>query len=164
MARPPEYFRAGVGAVIVGGDGRVLVFERRDVAGAWQFPQGGLERGERPLDAVYREIREETGIRRRALRLLARHPDLLAYELPPRARSKKTGLGQVQYWFLFQSTALPEPPPDRAEFRAVKRMSFAQAIARTVPFRRPVYLKLLDEFGAIVARLRSSRWNGDRAR
>src|SRR5687768_11463783 len=99
MARPPEYFRAGVGAVIVGGDGRLFVFERRDVAGAWQFPQGGLERGERPVDAVYREIREETGIRRRALRLLARHPELLAYELPPRARSKKTGLGQVQYWF-----------------------------------------------------------------
>ena len=157
MARPPEYFRAGVGAVIVDGDGRVLVFERRDVAGAWQFPQGGLERGERPLDAVYREIREETGIRRRALRLLARHPDLLAYELPPGARSKKTGLGQVQYWFLFQTTMPPEPLPDRGEFRAVKGGTLSQAISRTVGFRRPVYRKLLAQFGPIVASLRSRR-------
>ena len=157
MSKPSMYFRAGVGAVIADARGRVLVFERRDVAGAWQFPQGGLKRGEQPLDAVYREIREETGLRRRTLRLLARHPDLLAYELPVRARSKKTGLGQVQYWFLFQTTARPQRPPDDSEFRAVKAASFSQSIVGTVSFRRPVYRKLRDAFGPIVAARRSRR-------
>ena len=73
--------------------GEVLACERRDIAGAWQFPQGGLKRGEAALDAVRREIQEETGIGGDALRLVAECPDLLAYELPRGAWSDKTGRG-----------------------------------------------------------------------
>jgi len=36
--------------------------------------------GEKPLDAVFREIEEETGITRDALKLVAQYPDPLAYE------------------------------------------------------------------------------------
>ncbi len=78
MRRPRKYFRAGVGAVILDRRGRVLVFERTGMPGAWQFAQGGIERGETPRAAVLREIGEETGIPRRALALLARHPQPLA--------------------------------------------------------------------------------------
>lgn len=65
-----HYFRAGVGAVIIGSDGRVLAFERADTPGAWQLPQGGLEDGEDPLTAVLREIEEEVGLRRERLELI----------------------------------------------------------------------------------------------
>jgi len=74
MKRPAKYFRAGTGAVLTDQQGRVLVFERRDVPGAWQFPQGGIEDKEDPIDTVLREIREETGISRKALTLLDRYP------------------------------------------------------------------------------------------
>jgi len=82
MKRPTRYFRAGAGAVLTDQHGRVLIFERRDIPGAWQFPQGGLENEENPIDAALREIWEETGISKTALALIDRYPGLLVYELP----------------------------------------------------------------------------------
>jgi len=49
-------------AVVRRGDGRVLAFERADRPGQWQLPQGGLERGETPVEAAWRELGEETGL------------------------------------------------------------------------------------------------------
>jgi putative (di)nucleoside polyphosphate hydrolase len=144
MGRPACYFRAGVGAVIFNPRGQVLVLERADVPGAWQFPQGGLDEGEMPIAGARREAEEETGIPASALRLRGRYPDLLAYELPPRARTRRTGLGQVQYWFYFDTRAVDVPlqqlPP--GEFCAARWVSFDRAVAGSVAFRAPLYRKL----------------------
>jgi putative (di)nucleoside polyphosphate hydrolase len=148
MRRPRQYFRAGVGAVILDRRGQVLVFERTGMPGAWQFPQGGMDRGETPRAAVVREVAEETGIPRRALRLVARYPQPLAYELPARARTKKTGLGQVQYWFFFlwegPPGALPSLPRE-GEFQAAAWVPYGRAVRRVVSFKRPVY-EILGRF------------------
>ena len=144
MSGPARYFRAGVGAVIFDDRRRVLILERADVPGAWQFPQGGLEEGESPLRAARREAAEETGLRPGSLRLVAPYPALLAYELPRRMQSPHTGLGQVQYWFYFQTRDVEGPltrlPP--GEFRAARWVSVAHAVAATAAFRRPVYQEL----------------------
>jgi putative (di)nucleoside polyphosphate hydrolase len=152
MKRPTRYFRAGAGAVLTDQHGQVLIFERRDVPGAWQFPQGGLENDEDPIDAVLREVREETGISRTALVLLDRYPGLLAYELPRRAQSVKTGMGQVQYWFLFRvkKTATTDI---RLPARAVARVSFSRAVGRVVRFKRPLYRELEKQFAKAVANI-----------
>jgi 8-oxo-dGTP pyrophosphatase MutT (NUDIX family) len=92
---PAQYFRCGAGAVITRGDGRVLVLERTGIAGAWQFPQGGLKADETPDQGVLREIQEETGLRPDQLTPIARASRPLAYELPTEMRSRKTGIGQV---------------------------------------------------------------------
>ena len=149
MKGPEEYFRAGVGAVIIDGRGLVLALERTGIAGAWQFPQGGLKRGEEPKDAVYREIAEETGIGGRELELLETSPEPQAYELPQEARSGKTGRGQVQYWFLFrflgdESVINVERG---GEFRAWLWLPFPELLKGTVEFRRPVYRRLAELFG-----------------
>jgi hypothetical protein len=52
MTEPTQYFRTGAGAVIANAAGFVLAFERADIPGAWQLPQGGLEAGEEPLQAI----------------------------------------------------------------------------------------------------------------
>lgn len=153
MKLPARYFRAGAGAVITDGRGRVLVFERSDIRGAWQFPQGGIEDGEEAIDAAFREIKEETGIRHTSLRLLRRYPELLAYELPRDAQSVKTGLGQVQYWFLFRlkQPARIERLPRRSEFRAAEWVTFDQAVARAVGFKKPLYKKLRAQFARMTS-------------
>ncbi len=154
MAKPAQYFRAGAGAIIVNANGQVLAIERADVAGAWQLPQGGLETSEEPLRAAYREIAEETGIRENDLEFLKACSELLVYELPLEARSKKTGRGQVLYWFLFEFRGDPQLAAIRnRESRGWRWMPFRRVIAGVTSFRKPMYKRLEREFGKyLVAR------------
>jgi putative (di)nucleoside polyphosphate hydrolase len=141
---PSQTFRAGVGAVIVNHAGKVLALERRDIPGAWQMPQGGLKIGEAPLVAVKREIREETGIEEGDLQAISSVDRLLVYELPGNYRSKKTGRGQVQYWFVFRFQGTDEKITlgDKKEFRDWKWTSMDEVASSTVAFKKPVYQEL----------------------
>jgi putative (di)nucleoside polyphosphate hydrolase len=148
MKSPALYFRAGVGAAIVNCGGLVLALERADIRGAWQLPQGGLKASESPLQAVFREVQEETGILQSALELLDTYPEPLAYDLPPAAWSKKTGRGQVGYWFLlrFHGSDAAIHLERSAEPSAWQWLPFARLVACVVEFRKPVYRHLQERF------------------
>ena len=143
-----QTFRAGVGAIIQKEDGKVLSLERKDIPGAWQLPQGGLDQGESPIEAVRREILEETGIEPKHLELVGEASRLLAYELPLESRSQKIGRGQVQYWFLFRFTGPDEAITlgDHKEFKDWKWIAMDELIAKVVIFKQPVYQELVREF------------------
>ncbi len=151
---PSQYFRAGVGAVIVNGEGWVLGLERADVPGAWQLPQGGLDTSEEPLEAAFREVSEETGIAAGGLELLQACAEPLAYELPPAMRTTKTGRGQAQYWFLFRFRAREDAIDviSGREFRSWQWIPIDRLIELTADFRRPVYQRLAEHFRAHLAR------------
>lgn len=148
MSSPAQYFRAGVGSVIVNARGLVLALERADVLGAWQLPQGGLEDFEEPLQAALREIAEETSIPEKSLQHLDTYPEPLAYELPVGARSIKTGRGQVQYWFLFRFIGGDNEMDVKrgGEFRAWRWIPFSSLAESVVDFRKPLYRKLAEQF------------------
>lgn len=143
--RRSQVYRAGAGAVIANERGQVLALKRRDVPNAWQLPQGGLECGEEPFEAIIREIREETGITRSHLRQVVGESPLLAYELPRNCRSQKTGRGQVHHWFLFRYDGSDEAIDlgDGKEFEGWKWTSLEQLADEVVSFKRPVYRELL---------------------
>src|SRR3954462_2755271 len=145
---PSQYFRAGAGAVIVDRRGLVLALERADTRGAWQLPQGGLKPSESPKAAIFREVKEETGLAKRDLQLLDCYPEPLAYELPARVWSGKTGRGQVGYWFLLRFDGADETVDleDAAKFSSWKWMPFEHLIGLVVEFRKPVYRKLHERF------------------
>jgi putative (di)nucleoside polyphosphate hydrolase len=144
-----QYFRANVGAVVCNGAGDVLALQRRGKPGAWQLPQGGLDEGEDPSRAALRELCEETGIAESDVELIAEHPRWLAYELPAEMRSKRTGRGQVQKWFLFRLRAdvpIDLSQAEHDEFDAHK-WTRLEALAREVwQVRRHVYDELLEAF------------------
>ncbi|TNF90392.1 MAG: RNA pyrophosphohydrolase [Gammaproteobacteria bacterium] len=143
-----QFFRASVGAVIVNARGQALAFERSGIPGAWQLPQGGLEAGEEPVEAVFREVFEETGIRQQELTLVRQHPDLLSYELPEEWRSEKTGRGQTQYWFLFRFNGDETriELPENGEFSTWKWLPLAELAEMTATFRQAVYRRLAADF------------------
>jgi len=149
----PVTFRCGVGMVIVGPTGEVLAFERSDQAGAFQMPQGGMADGEEPLDALWRELGEETGLTEADVAVVAEVPEWLGYELPPGARSAKVGRGQVHKWFILRAKR-PDPPVvlDRErtpEFRSWRWLPMADVVAQVAPFRRAVYRRLDDAVSAL---------------
>jgi putative (di)nucleoside polyphosphate hydrolase len=150
---PSQYFRAGAGAVIVDCRGLVLALERADNPGAWQLPQGGLKASESPLQAAFREVEEETGIQKRALALLDAYPEPLAYELPVGVWSRKTGRGQVGYWFLlrFEGTDDEIDLEHSSESSSWKWMPFERLVGSVVAFRKPVYRRLHERFKSHLA-------------
>jgi putative (di)nucleoside polyphosphate hydrolase len=140
-------FRAGVGAVIVHENGSVLAFQRSNEGGGWQLPQGGMELGETPLDSVYREILEETGIEHQDLKLIGEYPEWLAYQFPEvMRRTNKIIFGQVHRWFFFRYTAgdgkinLANATDD--EFNDCEWISIDLLIERAIYFKKDVYRKL----------------------
>lgn len=137
-------FRAAVVAVVTNAGGQLLVFERSDIPGAWQLPQGGIDVGERPADAAWRELGEETGLGPDEVDMISEHPDWLVYEFPEEVRGAGKRLGQAQRWFTF--LARDEsivPTPDGIEFVAWKWVEPAWLVEHVVGFRRRAYRTVL---------------------
>jgi putative (di)nucleoside polyphosphate hydrolase len=148
IAQMQQTFRVGVGAVISNGKGLVLAFERKRIPGSWQLPQGGVNPEESYHKAVIREIEEETGLKGEDLELLRPEPRFVAYEIPEDKRSYKTGLGQVQRWFLFRFTGSEDAITlgDGHEFRDWKWMTMDELVANVVPFKQEIYKQLEEYF------------------
>lgn len=148
-------YRANVGIVIMNDDRQVFIGGRAGARG-WQFPQGGIRRGERPEDALYRELAEEVGLRQGQVEVIASTQDWLSYRLPPqfvRRNSSPRCIGQKQRWFLlrlgvedsvlrFDST---EQPPEFDRWRWVE---WWDPVHDVIYFKRDVYVQALRELGA----------------
>ena len=141
------YFRANVGAVVINDNKKVLALRRKNVPEAvWQMPQGGVGFNEVPVEAVWRELQEETGLTRYDVELLAAADDWIVYELPKQFRSAKVGWGQAQRWFLFRARPGSTVKPDGKEFEAYDWFTVSELLDRVIAFRAPVYRRVFAEF------------------
>ena len=80
----PDGYRPNVGIVLMRQDGQVF-WARRVRRDGWQFPQGGMNTDETPVEAMYRELHEETGLLPEHVEVLGATPGWLRYRLPARA-------------------------------------------------------------------------------
>lgn len=147
-------FRANVGIVLMHGTGQVFL-GRRPNAG-WQFPQGGMRQGEKPEEALYRELHEEIGLERRDVELIGHSARWLRYRLPPklvRHDQRPRMIGQKQRWFLlrlkhdevrfdFEKTSSPE-------FDQWRWAAFWEPVREVVYFKRRVYMRALQELAPL---------------
>jgi putative (di)nucleoside polyphosphate hydrolase len=143
-------YRPNVGAVLFDARGLVLVARRadlpRDVADSsgWQWPQGGIDPGETPREAVLREVAEELGTDRVAI--LAEHDAWLTYDFPPHLRvggARQSFRGQRQRWFalrfLGRDADIRLDGHGTPEFDAFRWIPLHAAPALAVAWKRPVY-------------------------
>lgn len=149
-------FRANVGIIICNRLGQVL-WARRFGQHSWQFPQGGVNEGESPEQAMFRELYEEVGLRKEHVRILTRSRSWLRYRLPKRLvrqDSKPLCIGQKQKWFLVQLVAdesqINLAACGRPEFDDWRWVNYWYPVRQVVSFKRDVYRKVMKEFGSVV--------------
>lgn len=140
-----EVFRPNVAAMVVNGEDRVLLCERSDEPGHWQFPQGGWDPKETAEEAVLREVREELGTDRFVI--LGRLPGRYAYRW---AKPREGFHGQEQTYFVLRFTGSDaDLRLDPKEFRAYRWVDVSEVEAAAAPIRREVYnrvVPLLKQF------------------
>ena len=151
---PGRRYRPCVGIVLINDVGRIFLAHRSDAPGAWQMPQGGIDAGETPRDAALRELKEETGTDKATI--LAETADWLHYDLPPEvAAGKWKGRyrGQAQKWFAFRFAGADEDfdlAAHEQEFDAWRWATSEEVLEAIVPFKKPVYEAVLEEFAALL--------------
>lgn len=145
----PDGYRPNVGIVLMNQDQRVF-WAQRAAQDGWQFPQGGMRTDETPIEAMYRELKEETGLEPDHVELLGSTPGWLKYRLPRRFRrndSKPLCIGQKQVWFLlrfladdsvFNLAVCSEP-----EFSNYRWVDFWYPAENVIVFKREVYRQAL---------------------
>jgi putative (di)nucleoside polyphosphate hydrolase len=155
----PDGYRPNVGIVLMHPDGR-LFWARRVHRDGWQFPQGGMNTDETPIEAMYRELREETGLLPEHVEVLGATPGWLRYRLPQRAIRRTDRLvciGQKQVWFLLQLTGqesdLRLDLTDKPEFDHWRWVDFWYPLEHVVMFKRGVYASALRHLAPVARRV-----------
>ena len=150
-----EGFRANVGIVLANSERQVFWGGRAGRDG-WQFPQGGIEPDEEPVDAMFRELAEEVGLTADDVQVIGSTRGWLRYRLPKRYVRRNSWpkcIGQKQRWFLLMLNA-PEDrlrldTTSRPEFDRWRWVDYWHPIREVIYFKRRVYRKALEELGPL---------------
>ena len=144
-------YRPNVGIILCNSRDQVFLGKRLREE-AWQFPQGGIDLGESPEEAMYRELREEVGLRRGHVKILARTRNWLRYEVPKkwvRPDRRQSYKGQKQIWFLLrlvgQDSDVSLEASKNPEFDAWKWNEYWVPLDSIIDFKRKVYRNALVE-------------------
>jgi putative (di)nucleoside polyphosphate hydrolase len=155
----PLPYRPCVGVCLINEAGLIFTGQRKDsTSGAWQMPQGGIDRGEKPREAALRELWEETGITADLVQILGKTGGWLHYDLPPELLGRVWGgkyRGQRQKWVLMRylgADAQVNIATDHPEFSAWKWIGADEMLASIVPFKRDVYAAVIAAFAGQLAR------------
>ena len=156
-------FRPNVGIILLNQKNQVF-WGKRIRTHSWQFPQGGIDRGETPEQAMFRELHEEVGLMPNHVRVVARTRDWLRYEVPDRyIRRDARGhyKGQKQIWFLLQLLGqdwdLNLRATDHPEFDAWRWNDYWVPLDVVVEFKRGVYEMALTELARYIPRSEQQR-------
>jgi putative (di)nucleoside polyphosphate hydrolase len=146
-------YRLNVGIMVVSKVGYIFVAQRLDYnSDAWQMPQGGIDPDEETEAAALRELEEETGIAAKKVKIIAESKDWIPYELPAELIPKLWNgkyRGQKQKWYLMEFLGEDKDiniETSHPEFSAWKWIAPKELPDAIVPFKRDVYLRILEEF------------------
>lgn len=134
-------FRQGVAAVILNEGNQILICQRIDDKGHFQFPQGGIHPGEDDVSALKRELREEIGTD--AVTILCRLPHKTRYEWPDYLQRTSLYRGQEHRWFVVRLHENQELMPSD-EFGAFCWIEPTEILTRTNDVRRQTYRRVMQ--------------------
>ena len=148
--------RIGVGAILLNNENKIFVGKRKDnPVDKWQMPQGGIDTGESPISAAYRELYEETGCQ--SVELVGQTTDWILYDLPQALVKKSWGgkfRGQAQKWFVFHfkgdDKEFDLAKTEKPEFLEWKWVDLDIITEVVVDFKLHVYKELKEKIKKII--------------
>ena len=158
-----EGYRPNVGIVLLNSRNEVF-WGKRVGQHSWQFPQGGIQHGESPEQAMYRELHEEVGLLPEHVQIIGRTRDWLRYDVPEEylrrqhaTRAQRTAYrGQKQIWFLLRLVGLDSDiqlrASDHPEFDAWRWVPFWIQLDAVIDFKREVYELALSELARYLSK------------
>lgn len=151
-----EGYRPNVGIILSNSTGQVF-WARRIGQNAWQFPQGGIQDQETPEEAMYRELKEETGLNAEDVSIMGMTQDWLKYKLPNRyvrKHQKPLCIGQKQIWFMLRmmcdEEAVDLMSTDKPEFDHWRWVDYWLPSKQVIFFKRQVYREALRELKPLI--------------
>ena len=158
-----EGYRPNVGIILLNQRNEVF-WGKRIGQHSWQFPQGGIQYGENPKQAMFRELQEEVGLLPEHVQIIGRTKDWIRYDVPEeflrRQAAQKnrriTYKGQKQIWFLLRmvgrDTDISLRATDHPEFDAWRWSAYWIPLEAVIEFKRDVYSKALSELARYLNR------------
>ena len=147
--------RQGVGIIVLNKQNQVFVGKRKDnPVDKWQMPQGGIDQNETPLNAMKRELAEETSIKN--IKILKEIENWLEYELPPNLLGKiwkGKFRGQKQKWFITKFLGKDDEinvgtqHPEFIDWKWIDPQKLPEVV---VDFKKELYLSLLKEINQVI--------------
>ena len=148
-------FRIGVGIIVLNNKNQVFVGKRKDNPKKhWQMPQGGVDQGETYMDAMKRELSEETSIKN--IEILKEVNGWTEYELPDYLLGKiwkGKYRGQKQKWFIVRFLGtdkeinLKTNHPEFIDWKWIETQDLPSVI---VHFKKKLYENLLPEIRKVI--------------
>lgn len=149
-------YRKNVGIILCNSINQLLICKRLNEK-SWQFPQGGFEKNESAITAMFRELYEEIGLSNNDVIILGKTKNWLKYDLPKKYQRKTNGqlcVGQKQIWFLLRLTSDDDTinlaTSKKPEFDDWEWTSHNKPLEIIINFKKEVYTKALDELLPII--------------
>lgn len=156
-------YRLNVGIILMNDSGRVFL-GRRLGHDAWQFPQGGLNAGETPHEAMYRELKEEVGLDKIDIEIMGYTRRWLKYRLPKQYLRHGTTplvIGQKQKWYLLRLKSSEQKIrldlSDSPEFDSWRWVDYDEPVKHVIFFKRQVYAQALKELAYLTKKRRTNK-------
>ena len=150
-------YRPNVGIIVANDKGQVL-WARRVGQQAWQFPQGGINKGESMEAALYRELKEEIGLSKAQVEIVNSTRGWLRYKLPKRyLRQNNTSfIGQKQKWYLLKMLTDDKDVrfdhSETPEFDHWQWVSYWYPLGQVVSFKKDVYRRAMKELAPSISK------------
>lgn len=146
-------YRTNVAAILRNpATGKIFLGERLDHRGSWQFPQGGVDRGEDLIAALHREIAEEIGIAKDCYSIVACNTDY-RYKFPKGKLKKGKYCGQTQTYFLCDFHGTDADINLKVHVQEFSRYIWIDpsefTLAWVPRFKRPVFIRVFKDFFGI---------------